>query len=552
MGIDSLLFTATAPQPTQATASDSKNALPTSKPQRQGFGSFDTLLTQAQTRQSQLSQVKTAETLQSQNAKLKMTQILATTGIGGQDSGNVVINTSALAETLGISKQALNDIIKPLLQQAGADNGNVITLDEFTGEVKATDLEGLFQAIAGDAAETAAILGPDFAGDGAKDRESFVTFLKKLENLLNNQGDSALIKSELTQQQLEEFGQKIRKISDIISAKTGEKIEIPDELDEKSLSKVIATLLQIIDPNSKSATPPLADANIQATIEVALNGANGLALNKQISDLAKQLNALVVGGNDDRPAQSNRLAINENTGPSKPDAALDTKFSKENFGDALKSAAQTKATPDTNVTSAKATHILPNLSAIESALLGPLSPSDIWRESVSGFTASYAVTGLNNLTNMSTQAQSAGRAHPATQMVAATMQKSMNGGQNKSITLQLDPPELGRVEVRMVFGKDKTLKTTLISEKPETFLMLQRDSGSLERILQDSGLNADSGLSFELAQEGYDFNQNGGHDNHGSHGGKGKGSGDDLETLETTMTWHVDPESGHMRYNLLA
>ncbi|MCB1563113.1 MAG: flagellar hook-length control protein FliK [Alphaproteobacteria bacterium] len=159
------------------------------------------------------------------------------------------------------------------------------------------------------------------------------------------------------------------------------------------------------------------------------------------------------------------------------------------------------------------------------------------------------------LTSLVTQTSGAAQAHPATQMVAATLQKSASSGENKSILLQLDPPELGRVQIKMHFGHDKTLKASLIAEKPETYMMLQRDAHILERALQDAGLDADgSSLSFELAQDGEAFERHANGKNHGSnHDPNAPNNNADSESLiETTMTWRVDPETGRMRLNMVA
>ena len=110
-----------------------------------------------------------------------------------------------------------------------------------------------------------------------------------------------------------------------------------------------------------------------------------------------------------------------------------------------------------------------------------------------------SVTGLENLTQQVTSHSHAAQANPASQTVAATIQKMAGYGTNRNITLHLDPPELGRVEVQMSFGKDKAVKTVLTIEKPETHLMLQRDAQTLERALQDAGLDTENGVSFELA-----------------------------------------------------
>jgi hypothetical protein len=159
-----------------------------------------------------------------------------------------------------------------------------------------------------------------------------------------------------------------------------------------------------------------------------------------------------------------------------------------------------------------------------------------------------------SLTNLLTNSQHAGQSHPATQMVAATIQKSAGpNGLPKHITLQLDPPELGRVEVKMSFDQDSTIKAVVIVEKPETHLMMQRDAQVLERALQDAGLDAEGGLSFELASDGHDFNQDQGHDgsHHGSDGAS-DGTDEDRDLTESTMTWHVDDNTGHTHYSILA
>lgn len=166
--------------------------------------------------------------------------------------------------------------------------------------------------------------------------------------------------------------------------------------------------------------------------------------------------------------------------------------------------------------------------------------------------ASPGAAGQSGAGLLITQTHLAGQPNPATQTVVATMQKAVKAGQDTNIKLQLDPPELGRVEVKMSFGKDNAAKVVLTAEKPETYMMLQRDSSILQQALQDAGLDADgSSLSFELAQDGHDFGQDnsrgGGHDA----GGTGAGGALDDDIIETVMNWQVDPETGHMHYNIM-
>lgn len=147
----------------------------------------------------------------------------------------------------------------------------------------------------------------------------------------------------------------------------------------------------------------------------------------------------------------------------------------------------------------------------------------------------------------------AGQTHPATSKVAAQITKSAQTGNTNSVTLYLDPADLGKLEVQLEFGKEKSVKVHLIVEKPETLLMLQRDANALEKALQDAGLDTSGdSLNFEMAAEDHNFHS--GKDSQQSGTSK---TGTDLESdnediIITNMTWDVDPETGHVHYSILA
>ncbi len=148
--------------------------------------------------------------------------------------------------------------------------------------------------------------------------------------------------------------------------------------------------------------------------------------------------------------------------------------------------------------------------------------------------------------------QAASFTHSATQNVAITLQRFAQNGQDANIRMQLDPPEMGRIEVSMRFARDKGMKTVIKTDKPETYTMLQRDAQALEKALQDAGVDiGDDSISFELADDGQDFSHDGRHDNAPSSDNSSGGQTEDPEITETTMTWHVDPLSGHTHYSLL-
>jgi flagellar hook-length control protein FliK len=68
--------------------------------------------------------------------------------------------------------------------------------------------------------------------------------------------------------------------------------------------------------------------------------------------------------------------------------------------------------------------------------------------------------------------------------------------------IRLDPPELGRIDIRLEIGRDGQTITHLVVEKPETLDMLRQDVRQLERALTNAGLDSRNGsLSFSLRED---------------------------------------------------
>ena len=84
--------------------------------------------------------------------------------------------------------------------------------------------------------------------------------------------------------------------------------------------------------------------------------------------------------------------------------------------------------------------------------------------------------------------------------MAFEMVRQVSQGQSR-FTLRLDPPELGRVDVKMHVDATGTVNAKLTVERAETLDMFQRDQRSLERALGQSGLDgAKTNLEFSLKQ----------------------------------------------------
>ncbi|MCB1651088.1 MAG: flagellar hook-length control protein FliK [Alphaproteobacteria bacterium] len=237
------------------------------------------------------------------------------------------------------------------------------------------------------------------------------------------------------------------------------------------------------------------------------------------------------------------------------EAALKGKTSAQEFQALLKNNSQNAVLHAQGLQHASShgvSHVLQGWPfTLEGSLFAPAGFFEGSEEQYGLMPAAQAQAQLGSLSSLVTQAHSAGAPHPATALIAVNMQRAANNAGDKTLTFQLDPPELGRVRIQMSFSKDKSLKATIIAEKPESYMMLQRDAQTLERMLHDAGMDGGANLNFELAEQGFDFDQNnqrgGGHDQ----GGTGH-DGENVELIQSTMTWHIDPQTGHMRYDILA
>jgi hypothetical protein len=77
-----------------------------------------------------------------------------------------------------------------------------------------------------------------------------------------------------------------------------------------------------------------------------------------------------------------------------------------------------------------------------------------------------------------------------------------SGSGTKTFDIRLDPPELGRVEVRLTVSGEGKAEAHLTVDRPYTLELLRRDSHDLERALKDAGLElAGNTLNFSLRGE---------------------------------------------------
>jgi flagellar hook-length control protein FliK len=103
--------------------------------------------------------------------------------------------------------------------------------------------------------------------------------------------------------------------------------------------------------------------------------------------------------------------------------------------------------------------------------------------------------------------------------------KSQSGA--KQFDIRLDPPELGRVDVRLSIDSSGKAQAHLTADQPQTLELLQKDASSLTRALRDAGLDvSQNGLNFSLR------GQNGNQADTGMGGRSGRRTGIPVDTLK--------------------
>lgn len=113
-----------------------------------------------------------------------------------------------------------------------------------------------------------------------------------------------------------------------------------------------------------------------------------------------------------------------------------------------------------------------------------------------------------------TTAAAAPAATPSTAAVpiaglAVAIAARAQGGSNQ-FDIRLDPPELGRIDVRLDVNSDGQATTHMTADRAETLQLLQSQQPQLERALEQAGLKtADNSLQFTLRDQSFAGQQNG-------------------------------------------
>jgi hypothetical protein len=133
----------------------------------------------------------------------------------------------------------------------------------------------------------------------------------------------------------------------------------------------------------------------------------------------------------------------------------------------------------------------PLLPDAPAAHAGPLEPTaDALATTAQSAAQLPAAPSVHNAETTGTPAP-AQRTPPAAQITPALMQvgHAPDGGQR--LTVRLDPPELGRVQIKIDRPPEAPARVEITVEKQETLTLLLRDQPQLQRALDQAGVPAE-------------------------------------------------------------
>lgn len=120
--------------------------------------------------------------------------------------------------------------------------------------------------------------------------------------------------------------------------------------------------------------------------------------------------------------------------------------------------------------------------------------------------------------------------------IAFEMSRQAQDG-NTRFQIRLDPPELGRIDVKLDIDNNGHVHARLTVEKAETLDLMQRDQRALERALQQAGLDQNkTNLEFSLKQNPFAGDQNQRGDSEQSGLGGGQDGPDETEVPAPAVT----------------
>jgi len=157
--------------------------------------------------------------------------------------------------------------------------------------------------------------------------------------------------------------------------------------------------------------------------------------------------------------------------------------------------------------------------------------------------AAFSNTGAQNSSAAAATTQAAPTERPLAtaqqviDQIKVNITRAAKAGLDK-LTIRLKPIELGRVDVQLEMSEDHKVRVTVTADNKDTLALLQGDSRTLERALNDAGLRTDSNnLHFSLRSESDAQNAGDGKGNGKNANDNDNGATDDADDIAMTYDY---------------
>lgn len=184
-------------------------------------------------------------------------------------------------------------------------------------------------------------------------------------------------------------------------------------------------------------------------------------------------------------------AINAPVAPTAPDGKKDAKSA-----DSVKTASGNDTKP-LHIAAADAAPQPDAPAPVQHAAPAPVLPQNL---AATGFDAPNPVTGDASTMATTSLHLANADADPTPNLDALAVSiaaRSLSGA--KQFEIRLDPPELGRVDVRLSIDASGKTQAHMTADQPQTLDLLQKDAPTLTQALRDAGLDvSQGGLNFSL------------------------------------------------------
>ena len=362
------------------------------------------------------------------------------------------------------------------------------------------------------------------------------TLLQDLGDALASAGDSLASGQALDDAQ----EKRLREALDAIAAALG---GVPSALgqpatapDETAASSSLSQLLTGLGGDLRTSAPELADKLDAIAAQLKSKGASAdlleqLGLSDEVAaDIAKLVEAFKTRGSATKAAEPAQLATPVLPAASDLTASSATSTTKADGTGATTSAdgaAQTQQQANVRLqqVDAPAADDKQKVGAADSA-----SAPDVAAQA----SQPAAASSVPQPARLAHAAYAAPVQQINIPQVAFEVFRQFQAG-NSRFQIRLDPPELGRIDVKLDLDKHGTINARMVVERPETLDLMQRDQRALQQALNQAGLDAGkTNLEFSLRQNPFSHEQFAGQGQQGGGYGSGSEAGMADDTTDTS------------------